>query len=142
MTSSLCESSVPTAISCSSGFQIWVRLTSIGVIRAFLRRPSLRPSAVASTSPPAPPPTITMCCNEWAVAVGRIVAGRGCAGGSSPATILAVVPPCSIAGALIALSLPHGRHDEVGTLADAGGPARGDGLQARVEAHPLRPVHV
>src|SRR5436305_12231741 len=50
---------LPAAISCSFGFHTWVRLRSISVISNFPLRPYLSPRRVASSSPPAPPPTIT-----------------------------------------------------------------------------------
>src|SRR5438477_9208020 len=36
---------------------------------------------------------------------------------------------------------PHCRHHVFGAGADAGGPAGGDGLEARVEAHAFHAVH-
>src|SRR5678816_4229243 len=53
---------LPEAISCSLGFQTWVRFLSISVIAPLPRLPSVSPSLVASSSPPAPPPTMTMRC--------------------------------------------------------------------------------
>src|SRR3954468_10145711 len=55
-------SMLPAAISCRCGFQKWVRAHSISVISARPRRPSLSPSFVASSRPPAPPPTMTTRC--------------------------------------------------------------------------------
>ena len=62
---------LPEAISCSLGFQTWVRLRSISVTSACLRRPSVSPSRVASSSPPAPPPTMTM---RWLMGFRRSAA--------------------------------------------------------------------
>src|SRR5689334_2125437 len=53
---------LPAAISCNSGFHRCARALSMSVISALPRRPSLSPSRVASSSPPAPPPTMTMRC--------------------------------------------------------------------------------
>src|SRR5438128_6404110 len=57
-------SMLPAAISCRCGFQKWVRAFSISVTCALLRLPSRSPSRVASSSPPAPPPTITIRCKD------------------------------------------------------------------------------
>ena len=51
---------LPAAISCNSGFHTCVLVLSIKVIAAFLFLPRLSPKRVASSKPPAPPPTITM----------------------------------------------------------------------------------
>src|SRR5262249_35502651 len=48
--------------SCSSGFQRWVRDLSISVTSATPRRPSVLPSPVTSSRPPAPPPMTMMRC--------------------------------------------------------------------------------
>ena len=56
-------SMLPAAISCSLGFQTCERAWSISVMCARPRRPSLSPRRVASSSPPAPPPTITTRCS-------------------------------------------------------------------------------
>src|SRR5215472_9292338 len=53
---------LPAAISCNSGFHKCARALSISVTSALPRRPSLSPSRVASSSPPAPPPTMTTRC--------------------------------------------------------------------------------
>lgn len=53
--------SEPAATSWNSGFQMWVRLASTRVIRACPLRPNRFPKRVASSKPPAPPPTITIC---------------------------------------------------------------------------------
>ncbi len=50
-------SSVPAATSCSDGFQMWNNCWSTSVTCS---APSWRPSLLASSRPPAPPPTITM----------------------------------------------------------------------------------
>src|SRR3954469_22175338 len=61
-----------------------VRVRSTRVTCAVLRRPKLSPSLVASSSPAAPPPTMTMWCNEGSgtqTRVGLLVtAGLGVAG--------------------------------------------------------------
>ena len=62
---------LPAATSCSSGFQRCVRAQSTSVTRARCRARSLSPSRVASSSPPAPPPTITMRCSRLAHRVRR-----------------------------------------------------------------------
>jgi hypothetical protein len=54
-------SSVPAATSCRVGFQMWKLERSISSTRSLpALGPSFRPSRAASSSPPAPPPTITM----------------------------------------------------------------------------------
>src|SRR3982751_3063795 len=56
-------SMLPAATSCRCGFQKCVRVFSISVTCALLPLPSLSPRRVASSSPPAPPPTMTMRCS-------------------------------------------------------------------------------
>src|SRR5262245_32533331 len=53
---------LPAATSCSSGFQRWVRDLSISVPPPTPRRPSVSPSPVTSSRPPAPPPMTMMRC--------------------------------------------------------------------------------
>src|SRR5580765_2422925 len=55
-------SMLPAAISCSLGFQTWLRALSISVTCTRPRLPSLLPSVVASSRPAAPPPMITTRC--------------------------------------------------------------------------------
>src|SRR4029079_5745496 len=50
---------LPAASSCRCGFQKCERARSISVMSARLWRPRLSPSFVASSRPPAPPPTMT-----------------------------------------------------------------------------------
>src|SRR6187402_115453 len=68
-------SMLPAAISWSLGFQTWVRFLSISVISALPRRPSVLPNWVANSSPPAPPPTMTMRWAPLAVSIGRRMFG-------------------------------------------------------------------
>src|SRR5207247_8532794 len=65
------HSVLPAALSCSSGFHSCVRLLSISSICALPRLPRLLPSLVASSKPPAPPPTIRSCSSAGLRAVGR-----------------------------------------------------------------------
>src|SRR5688572_33222659 len=66
---------LPAAISCSLGFHTWVRCRSISVTST--RRCSRSPSRVASSRPPAPPPTITTRCRVDGLAVmGWVVRRR------------------------------------------------------------------
>src|SRR5436190_13376898 len=60
---------LPAATSCSSGFHRCVRLPSISVTAALRRRPSLLPRRVASSRPPAPPPTMTIRCSVASTAL-------------------------------------------------------------------------
>src|SRR6476646_11266635 len=63
---------LPAAISCSSGFHKCVRFLSIRVTAALPRLPSLSPSRVTSSRPPAPPPTTTIWCNaSFPASAGR-----------------------------------------------------------------------
>src|SRR5258707_13654385 len=64
---------LPAATWCSKGFHKCVRERSTSVINAFLRLPSFLPSCVASSSPPAPPPTMTILCrfDFCSLAIGR-----------------------------------------------------------------------
>ena len=47
-------------MACSSGFQMWVRLRSTSVTSTRPDLPNVSPNLVANSSPPAPPPTMTM----------------------------------------------------------------------------------
>ncbi|EEF24419.1 conserved hypothetical protein [Ricinus communis] len=68
-------SSVPAATSCSDGFHTWYSRLSTSVT---LSGPSLRPSLQASSSPPAPPPTITISlCKPASVGRARCRAHAG-----------------------------------------------------------------
>src|SRR5204862_7931516 len=84
------SSMLPAAISCSSGFQRWVRALSMRVMCALPRLPSLLPRRVASSSPPAPPPTTTIRCRVVSTAllvqpdVGQVLVGE-VGGGDLPA---------------------------------------------------------
>src|SRR5258706_12023481 len=64
---------LPGATWCSKGFHKCVRERSTSVINACLRLPSFLPSCVASSSPPAPPPTMTILCrfDFCSLAIGR-----------------------------------------------------------------------
>src|SRR5882724_2585748 len=53
---------LPAATWCSKGFHKCVRERSTSVINACLCLPSFLPSCVANSSPPAPPPTMTILC--------------------------------------------------------------------------------
>src|SRR5215470_3229063 len=53
---------LPASTSCNSGFQRWVRDLSIRETSATPRRPSVSPSPVTSSRPPAPPPMTMMRC--------------------------------------------------------------------------------
>src|SRR5690242_10129883 len=147
MTSSLWESSVPTATSWSSGFQTCVRFASISVTRALPRRPRPWPSLVASTRPPAPPPTITM----WWRPAAATAAGARLASASLARASASTASAASRSYDVVAAMSPspadplwsaHRRHDEVGPGPDAGRPAGRDRLQPGVEAHALGTVHV
>src|SRR3954469_14130957 len=63
-------SMLPAATSCSSGFHRWVRLRSMSVTSARPLRASRSPSRVASSSPPAPPPAMTMRCSAPTLFLG------------------------------------------------------------------------
>src|ERR671910_3801302 len=130
-------------------------------MRAFLRLPSLWPSLVARTRPPAPPPTMTIWWRSPDVERGEAAPGAlsrvGLAAGSGR-SIRSWRPvsdePVALLGSIIVIfaaprislrrptASPHGRHDEVGARPDTGRPARGDGLQLGVEADTLGAVHV
>src|SRR6185312_14172993 len=59
-----CTSRLPAAASCRSGFHMCVSLRSTSVTAARREAPSESPRRVASSSPPAPPPTMTMRCGS------------------------------------------------------------------------------
>src|SRR5918995_5511887 len=130
-------------------------------MRAFLRLPSLWPSLVARTRPPAPPPTMTIWWRSPEVERSEAAPGAlsrvGLAAGSGR-SVRSWRPvsdePVALSGSIIVIfaaprislqrptASAHRRHDEVGTGADARGPARGDRLQLGVEADTLGTVHV
>src|SRR3954468_24855733 len=130
-------------------------------MRAFLRLPSLWPSLVARTRPPEPPPTMTIWWRSPDVERGEAAPGAlsrvGLAAGSGR-SVRSWRPvsdePVALSGSIIvifaapriSLQRPtvsaHRWHDEVGTGADARGPARRDRLQLGVEADTLGTVHV
>src|SRR5574338_772378 len=66
---------LPAATSCSNGFHRCLRDRSISVMPARPRRPRLSPSRVASSRPPAPPPTITILCMAASVPAARPTRG-------------------------------------------------------------------
>src|SRR5215218_4750101 len=78
---------------------MWVRVRSTRVTCAFLRRPKLSPSLVASSRPAAPPPTMTIWCNEGsaiAIRVGGLLAdvlGDEALSEVSSTTVVMAPPP-------------------------------------------------
>src|SRR5262245_49687183 len=80
------SSMLPAATSCSSGFQRWVRARSTRVTWARFFFPILSPSFVASSSPPAPPPTMTIrCSDELSMLAFCILASYGAGDAQFPA---------------------------------------------------------
>src|SRR5258708_4968001 len=67
---------LPAATACSNGFHKCVRFFSISVISATRRLPSVLPSRVASSSPAAPPPTITTRCGAGLLPLPAQCAGN------------------------------------------------------------------
>ena len=56
---------VVAATSRSNGFQMWVRWRSTRRMSMSGLRRKLRPSLVANSNPPAPPPTTTICVTRF-----------------------------------------------------------------------------
>src|SRR3954468_23909944 len=95
---------------------MWVRVRSTRVTCAVLPRPRLSPSLVASSSPAAPPPTMTMWCIEGSGTQTRVgllgTAGLGgareggCGGGGGVARGVCCAPAATVVLGLFAAVSP------------------------------------